>query len=491
MSTEKISKFHIVNDLIRRYGFTSYLEYNKYDGVNYFDEIECPEKEIAFIPEYSYLDATTTSQLIKIAAKYAANKIVAVEELLDAFAGRKFDIIFFDPIHQRPGVDQALQVLPLLLNEGGFLLVHDCNPEDENITSRIRTKGEWVGETYKAFALFHKYNPQRSLTVSEDYGVGLILNVDLNLGYDIGYDVEYAQVAADRATYLGLCTYSDFRARLELDDPLALFAELPPTAGLAFLATDFAAAPTIGGPVGTEDTAHSQLFWATQESPYSEAQSQKCLIRLNGQPQRIRFVFPELSAPVSKLRFDFANKPASARLVSLSLFDARRQLAWQWRGGADAFRKRSEITVQHVNDELLLVSDSLDPNFELDIPLDCLERIDLNWYLEGTLVPHLGAMHATLRQLAQAELRILALETALQEASPGALPRSTPALAPGQLYKLEVELSAALHGMLELRSAVSELNEKNVRLVNLLSQHDQLLGRLTATRLGRWLVRQR
>lgn len=492
----RIKKSDIVNAIIRAYGFTTYLEYNKYDGGNYFDEVECAHKEIAFIPEYSYVDSNMTRHLLKMLDQFSTSKIATVEELISLYAGRKFDVIFFDPLHVRPAVDQALQLLPLLLNEGGFLIVHDCSPEDENITARVRTKGEWVGETYKAFALFHKNNPTRSFTVREDYGVGVIMNADLNLSYDPNFNIDYGTIAADRRGYLGLCTYDDFQSKLQSGKPLALFADLPTAGDLTFIPEMIAAAEDAEvGPPGGAQIAHSQLFWHIDGIGYSEQHSQQRLIQLNGKKQNIRFVFPELSGVLSKLRLDFTDKPASAELNSLRLLDPNSAVVWEWRGDSQEFIKQSKVIFQRTGDDarkVMLVADGLDPHFEIDIPESCLARIRADWRLDAVLVPQDPTMHAALNRMAIAELKCRTLETALQKAVPEPRQDARPGR-PGvpQLQTLEGELLASVRSIMELRGAINEVAEKNARLMTTVAQHDQTLTRLSSSRLGRWLLRKR
>ena len=125
-------------------------------------------------------------------------------------------------MHVRPEVDRCLQLLPQLLNPGGFLVVHDCNPEDVELTSKVRRPDKWLGETYKAFALFHAANLTRSITVHEDYGVGIILNERLELDYNIQADIEYNSVAADRILHLGLIEWPMFLDRLARQNRSAL-----------------------------------------------------------------------------------------------------------------------------------------------------------------------------------------------------------------------------------------------------------------------------
>lgn len=222
-----VRKSTIINQLVDRFGLRSYLEYNKFTGQLAIGEVHCADKRIVYFPEPGYDDPLAQQRVNAAAAAYAGGQFLALGGLMAEMAGRRFDLVFLDPVHVRPAVDRCLQALPALLAPGGFLLVHDCNPDDERLTTVVRKEGQWLGETYKAFALFHRHNRARSLTVAEDFGVGIICNDGLRLDYDTGEDIAYAAVAANRARHLGLTGYAEFGARLAAGDRLALFGATP------------------------------------------------------------------------------------------------------------------------------------------------------------------------------------------------------------------------------------------------------------------------
>jgi hypothetical protein len=113
-------------------------------------------------------------------------------------------------------------MLPRLLNPDGFLVVHDCNPEDISLTTKHRDREGWLGETYKAFAAFHRHNPGRSITVAEDFGVGIICNRDLVLDYQLDSELDYETFAQDRRAHVGLVSHAEFCSLLAGGDRIAL-----------------------------------------------------------------------------------------------------------------------------------------------------------------------------------------------------------------------------------------------------------------------------
>lgn len=221
----QVKKADITNALVRQFGLKSLLEYNKPLGGLVLHDIDCAEKTLAYLPENRF-EAKQDPRLVE-RARLAANAIkghdfVVEQDLLGRFGDRRFDLIFYDPLHVRPEVDHALQQLPRLLNPDGFLVVHDCNPEHAALTSCMRNEEVWLGETYLAFANFHHHNPGRSITVAEDFGVGIIFNRDLVLDYPLEFELDYESFARDRRRHVGLVSHAEFSALLAAGDAVRL-----------------------------------------------------------------------------------------------------------------------------------------------------------------------------------------------------------------------------------------------------------------------------
>lgn len=217
-----IKKSEIINQLISQFNLKKYLEYNKITNELCFDQIVCQNKIIAYILEPDYKDITTHEYANYVMHAHPHLQFTSLDTLLKQHSTSKFDVIFFDPTHLRPDVDQALQKLPSLLNPGGFLVVHGCNPASKNFTSKEQISDAWLGETYKAFSLFRLHNPESSFTIKEDYGVGIIFNHNLTLDYPIGSEISYEEFDARRVEFLNLVTYRTFRERLREHNPLLL-----------------------------------------------------------------------------------------------------------------------------------------------------------------------------------------------------------------------------------------------------------------------------
>ncbi|NHZ89875.1 hypothetical protein F2P45_12750 [Massilia sp. CCM 8733] len=389
----RISKGDVVNRLVRQFGFKRYLEYNKLDGGKCFSEVVCDSKTLAFIPEHAYLDGATTERLLETVKKVGTGAILTLPQLLERHAGQGFDVILYDPVHVRPEVDLVVRALPALLNPGGILIVHDCNPEDEAITSVKRRPGAWVGETYKAFALLRHYNPGLAFTVDEDFGCGLVWNKGLVLDYPIEADLTYQQFDAQRASYTGLISYHQFLEKTASGNIADLFAAPAAPAPLRFQSAP-APAPRMA----------SQLFWRGPEQDFSEEQALSLPIVLDGNVQVLHFTFPPGVAGIERLRFDPADGILALRLASLELISPKGALMWRWDADAHAGQDWRAVRFCEVEGATLLLTTDSDPQFHPALPASVRARLGAGCSLAVVMTPQpplVGTLLAALDQVRQ------------------------------------------------------------------------------------------
>lgn len=372
----RIGKGDVINRLVRQFGFKRYLEYNKLDGGKCFSEVVCESKTLAFIPEHAYLDGPATERLLRTTAAFGTRDILTLPQLLDRHAGERFDLILYDPVHVRPEVDEVARALPALLNPGGILIVHDCNPEDEAITSVERCPGAWVGETYKAFALLRHHNPGKALTVAEDFGCGLVWNKDLVLDYPLDTDLTYQQFDAQRASYTGSISYLQLLEKTAGGDIAELFAAPPAPAPLRFQPKP-APAPRMA----------SQLFWRTAEQDFSEEQALTLPIVLDGSVQVLHFTLPPGAVDIERLRFDPADGVLALRLVSLELIGPKGALMWRWDADAHAGQDWRAVRFCEIDGDTLLLATGSDPQYHPALPASVRSRLGPGCSLSVVMAP--------------------------------------------------------------------------------------------------------
>lgn len=99
----------------------------------------------------------------------------------------KFDLIFIDGLHLAEQVEKDINNSIEFLNEGGFIVLHDCNPPtefhaSENYLYRMSPSGGyWNGTTWKAFYKFRQKSNLFSCCIDSDWGIGII-SKEMNFG---------------------------------------------------------------------------------------------------------------------------------------------------------------------------------------------------------------------------------------------------------------------------------------------------------------------
>jgi len=62
----------------------------------------------------------------------------------------------------------------MLVEPGGFLVVHDCLPANRAMAAPEHATGEWCGVTYKAYLDFVSRRKLEYRTIDTDYGCGVV-----------------------------------------------------------------------------------------------------------------------------------------------------------------------------------------------------------------------------------------------------------------------------------------------------------------------------
>ena len=178
-----IIRTDIINSLIKKHGFKSYLEIGVFDGSN-FDSIECESKTSVDPEQWGSTTHVMTS-----------------DEFFAAISNdQKWDIIFIDGLHEYHQCYRDIINSTKYLNPGGFIICHDMNPlqkcnvisydEYKAITdSGLYNSYSWNGDVYKAFIKFRKEHVDWStcMLYDCDWGIGVITK---GIGQKIECDVD-------------------------------------------------------------------------------------------------------------------------------------------------------------------------------------------------------------------------------------------------------------------------------------------------------------
>ncbi|MBZ9729747.1 class I SAM-dependent methyltransferase [Salegentibacter sp. JZCK2] len=134
----------------------------------------------------------------------------------------KFDVIFIDGLHLADQVDRDIKNSLEFLKDGGFIVLHDCNPPSTFHASEIHdyklspAKGYWNGTTWKAFFKYRQYKNLFSCCIDSDWGIGVI-SKKINIGEPTRIEnpfFEYKVLEKYRKESLNLMSFEEFKKEI-------------------------------------------------------------------------------------------------------------------------------------------------------------------------------------------------------------------------------------------------------------------------------------
>jgi hypothetical protein len=159
-----MNRTDIINYLIQRYNYNSYLEIGVQFPHSNFDKIEIENKTgVEPFPVEDMLNKSIVELTSDMFFKSLEDDV-------------KYDIIFIDGLHTR---EQCLADILNSLNHlspDGCILVHDCLPTAEYQTSATDNGREWTGDVWKAIVDIKNKSGIEVLTIDTDWGIGFIRN---------------------------------------------------------------------------------------------------------------------------------------------------------------------------------------------------------------------------------------------------------------------------------------------------------------------------
>ena len=187
-----MKRWDIINHFIRKHNFGTYLEIGCQKDVA-FRQIEI-ENKIGVDPERGGTHRMTSDEF------FSQNK-------------NTFDIIFIDGLHHDDQVEKDILNALDVLNEGGVIVCHDCNPTSEAMQKVPRVSKEWTGNGWKAWIRLRMSREDLDMkVVNTDYGCGIIMKgkqelLEVKCGPCAS---KYASFAVNKRTWLPLIEVKDF-----------------------------------------------------------------------------------------------------------------------------------------------------------------------------------------------------------------------------------------------------------------------------------------
>lgn len=156
-------RYHLLNYLVRTRRYRRYLEIGVRDPSSNFCKIRVAHKEgVDPAPQAPIAHVMTSDD-------FFANLAKATEK-------RRFDLVFIDGLHMAEQVEKDVVNALAHLDDGGALVLHDCNPPSEDAqTEDFGDRPVWVGTVWKAWAKLRATRPDLRMRVLDiDLGCGVI-----------------------------------------------------------------------------------------------------------------------------------------------------------------------------------------------------------------------------------------------------------------------------------------------------------------------------
>jgi hypothetical protein len=154
---KNIYRWDLIQHIIDKYSFKNYLEIGC-DKNQSFSRINVKNK-VGVDPVSGGTIRDTSDNFFKI------NK-------------DKYDIIFIDGLHHYDQVSRDIKNSLEILNQNGFILIHDCLPRSIAHQAIPRYRGSWNGDVWKSIVEMRTLDNIETYTCQIDFGVGVIRNIN-------------------------------------------------------------------------------------------------------------------------------------------------------------------------------------------------------------------------------------------------------------------------------------------------------------------------
>jgi hypothetical protein len=161
-----MDRTELINKLIQKYNYRRYLEIGVDSGWC-FHQIECFHKDGVDPGSDGQPQGTFKTQI---------SYPVTSDEFFSTYAPslERYDIILIDGLHHSEQVDRDIQNSLKFLNEGGTVVLHDCNPPNRDSQIVPRIQGYWNGDVWKSIVKFRDNSEMGCIVINEDTGLGII-----------------------------------------------------------------------------------------------------------------------------------------------------------------------------------------------------------------------------------------------------------------------------------------------------------------------------
>lgn len=195
-----MNKTQIINEFIKRFNYTSYLEIGVSKTQYNFDNIKCGIK-IGVDPRVG---------TDKYTEPHKGYQMTSDDYFLTITEDIKFDLIFIDGLHTHEQVNKDIQNSLKHLTKNGTIVLHDCNPHCVEYEVPGRS-----GTVWRAFYEARKAYDIDAYVVNADRGCGVIRKSGTKLIDTLNSStLDFAFLDSNRVEVLNLISIDDFKRKL-------------------------------------------------------------------------------------------------------------------------------------------------------------------------------------------------------------------------------------------------------------------------------------
>jgi len=198
------TRWEIINYLSDVYKLSDYLEIGVNDGIC-IRNVTMTNKD--------GVDPNPGSELGINTLISEVNYVMTSDDFFENHVSKKYDLIFVDGLHHSEQVDKDIKNSLSNLKEGGFIIVHDCNPPEYESQLIPRVTGIWNGDVWKSILKLRCTDPSLEISVVDtDWGVGVIRkgSSDIYTKEPLEKCLEWNYFDLNRESLLNIISVDDF-----------------------------------------------------------------------------------------------------------------------------------------------------------------------------------------------------------------------------------------------------------------------------------------
>lgn len=181
-------KHNVINQIIQKNGYKSYLEVGVSYGHN-FQLIKCENKK-GVDPE-----EVPNKRVSELCFKGTSDEFFAQNK-------EKYDLIFIDGLHHADQLEKDIINAYDSLTSNGMLILHDINPFNEAMTVVPRIQDQWTGDLFKVWAGVIENTNLKTEYLEDKYGLGVIYKTRTRPKKGMTLDITYQEFDENRSKWI-------------------------------------------------------------------------------------------------------------------------------------------------------------------------------------------------------------------------------------------------------------------------------------------------